>query len=166
MAGVSTKVGGKCLAELKKHKNKVLSVLGVSALLNLAFQHYEDEMMGWILLHFGRAGRWLLGNPCALFTIPVLVVIIWILWIALNEAISQSESALVGPRREKLYIPKFSPAFIAGVLVVGLAAFTAVAYGAYRYYKTPFPIVVASSGEWFAEHYKGADVYAAIRIKN
>jgi hypothetical protein len=166
MAGRFTKVGGKVLLELKKHKKTVLAWFGIGAFVDLLRQHYADEIMSWLLRHFGKVGSWLLGNPFALLTIALIVVVAWVLWVALNEAISQSESSLVGPRKEKLYIPRFSTEFIAGVFVVGLCVIIAVAYGAYRYYKTPFPLVVSSSGTWFTENYKGADVYVAVKIKN
>ena len=151
--------------QLEKHWKRVLGILGIATMLDLVKESVRSKIMEWALIHFGRLGRILVGNPFFLLTAALIGIGIWVLWIVL-KARFVSESTVLGSSGEKLYRPQVSTRFVAGAFTVTLLSLSCVAYGAYSYYSTPLPLFVAVTKTWFLPHYKNADLYIVMTVKN
>jgi hypothetical protein len=126
---------------------------------------FRAQAMEWMFQHFGRHGKWLIANPFSLLTIAVVDILLWLGWNALKELLVR-ESVLVGPHQQKIYRPRFSSSFTAGLIVGVVVCTGCIVYGAYRYYSTPLPIIVGVTHPWFARNYKNADLYIVLIMKN
>jgi hypothetical protein len=139
--------------------------LGVATVLDIVKEAVRSRIVDWILTHLGHLGRLLMGNPFFLLTVALIGVGVWVLWVVVKTRFI-SESAIVGSKGEKLYRPEMSTRFVAGTFTVTLLSLSCAAYGAYRYYAVPVPLVVGVEDTWFKEHFKNSDVYLNVNLKN
>jgi hypothetical protein len=166
MAIAWTTVSAKVLVAAKRRRRMIVVSLIGTAILQALIAFYRDQLMAAILPQYGKLGRWILSYPFAGLAAVIVFVGVWLVYIALEAAIDQVESPLVGPRREKLYRPRIDSKFVAGFVITIVLSIGIFVYGVYQHYRDPFPNVVALSHSWFAEGFRQNDLYIAIILKN
>ncbi len=166
MAIAWTTVSAKVLAAAKRRRKLIVVSLVATTIMQVVLGFYRDQMMETVLPQYGKLGRWMLSYPFAALAAVIIFVAAWLVYVALDAAIDQVESPLVGPRREKLYRPRIESKFLASFVVTVVLFVGIFVYGVYRHYRDPFPNVVALSYSWFAEGYRHNDLYIAIVLKN
>lgn len=155
-----------------KHVEKwkrMLRNLSIGAIiLNFIWNSIQGKFREWVLLKLGsNLGNWLIGNPFSIVTIFLVCVVLWLIYVAIREALTSEATGLVHPHsKREIYRPRLNPRFAAWFSVTALIFVAAVAYGSWHYYKMPIPPYVRESSSWFDIHFKGADLWVTINVQN
>jgi hypothetical protein len=160
------RVSAKVLGSARRRKMFIVISLVVSALAQFVLEFYRHELMDLILPHFGKLGRLFLTYPFGALAVVITGVATWLIYIAVDAAVEQVESPVLGPGKEKLYRQRIDSKFLAGFVLATLLTTVIFAYGVVRHYRDPFPNVVSLSHAFFEEQYRRNDLYIAVILKN
>ena len=109
---------------------------------------------------------WILVNPFALLTVGVIVLLILLFYKVVDGYFEARREARPGFASHIPTDRKYRPHFLAQSIVTIFLCILAVGFGSYYTYAHPMPPNISASKAWFAEKYKGSDVYAVIRLRN
>ena len=132
------------LESLRKHWKKVLGFLGVSAFLDLVREYFRAQLMNWIAGRLGPFGNWLSGNPSALFTLAVVLVLMWFVVLLVQERIWPKVGGLILDHNERPVLVRPSSKFIAYSASFLVVVTVVIGYGWWSYFRaTRKPFVVS-----------------------
>jgi len=131
-------LGTRIITGIQRRTHWIGVCLGTGVLLDILKHWIGGKAMDWLFNHFGVLGIFLLSYKFAILTLAIILVLLWLAWVALREANVPRESLLTDEHCRPLKVRQVSRGWAIWFSVGVTICILFVGYGVWDYYRSSF----------------------------